>query len=110
MSGSNGWLSLDACTSCSLNDFLPYNLFLYYGGYAAFLITFLYCLESASVFARTARLMVRPRFARRLFTIFLRLARRFSTALLLFEILLYLEVTIQGRRPASFQPVRENLL
>jgi hypothetical protein len=60
MSGSNGWLSLDACTSCSLNYFLPYNLFLYYGGYAAFLITFLYCLESASVFARTARLMVRP--------------------------------------------------
>ena len=38
------------------------------------------------------------------------LARRFSTALLLFEILLYLEVTIQGKRPASFQPVRENLL
>jgi hypothetical protein len=37
-------------------------------------------------------------------------ARRFSAALLLFEILLYLEVTIQGRRPASFQPVRENLL
>ena len=41
---------------------------------------------------------------------FSRLARRFSSALLLFEILLYLEVTIQGRRPASFQPVRENLL
>jgi hypothetical protein len=41
MSGSNGWLSLDACTSCSLNYFLPYTLFLYCGDYAAFLIAFL---------------------------------------------------------------------
>src|SRR5258708_19747214 len=41
MEGSNGWLSLDDCTSWSLNYFLPYTLFLYCGDYAAFLIAFL---------------------------------------------------------------------